>query len=131
VLVDSLQIVVLYKITLMKHEKSMLLSSYWLNAEGILAPRLYGSSGTCLDCGMSVDQVTTWCGIFSCIQQSFRYMFMTPCYLTGFSSLLCRSLVGWCYIRLCPDMRASNIEEGIRLADDAEEVAKQISNYFQ
>jgi len=28
-------------------------------------------------------------------------------------------------------MRASNIEEGIYLADDAEEVAKQISKYFQ
>jgi len=28
-------------------------------------------------------------------------------------------------------MRASNIEEGICLADDAEEVAKQINKYFQ
>jgi len=33
-----------------------------------------------LDCGMSVDQVTAWCGIFFCIQQSFRYMLMTPCF---------------------------------------------------
>jgi len=32
---------------------------------------------------------------------------------------------------LCPDMRDSSIEEGICLADDAEEVAKQISKYFQ
>jgi len=38
---------------------------YWLNAEEILAPKLCGSSGTCLDCGMSVDQVTAWSGIFS------------------------------------------------------------------
>ena len=39
---------------------------------------------TCLDCRLSVDQVTTWFGTFS---EEFSTMFLTLCY-TGVSSLL-------------------------------------------
>ena len=48
-----------------------------LNAEEV---RLCESSGTRLDYKLSVDQATTWSGIFF---NSFSNMFLTPCY-TGF-----------------------------------------------
>ena len=54
---------------------------YWMNAKGILDPRLCGSSETCLGCKLSVDQVTTWPGIFSAFSIVFSYRFLTPCFI--------------------------------------------------
>jgi len=70
----------IYFILLGQEAREVNVVNYWLNAEEILAPGLCGPSGACPNCGLSVDQATACSGIFFCIQQSFRYMFMTPCF---------------------------------------------------
>ena len=52
-------------------EQEVTIVKYWLNAEEILGARLCDSSGACLDCKLSVDQVTPSLG-FLCIQHGFQ-----------------------------------------------------------
>ena len=75
-------------------KREVTIVKYCLNTEEILDTRLCDSSGICLDCKLSVDQVTTWSRIFL-IQHSFGVQFSDSlCYRLLILLPPCRSLEG-------------------------------------